>query len=260
MGQPVIRHTVEDNVAVAADLVVKTQVQGAELLLLPELFLSGYRPEEIGERPRRWAVTLDDPRLAPLVAAVEKAGVAVALGAALNQPDGLHNAVLWFRADGSVEHVYSKIHLWTSERSVFVPGDRQAVVDCHGLRLGIGICYDAGFPEFARAYARIGVDAILFSSAFASGPEKHRYHIYHQARALENGAYVAVANCVGGIGSAEFFGRSQVFDREGSCRLDVAAYDQFGVTDLDPRSAEHVLVPYLEHLRPINIDPDRFEG
>lgn len=260
VGQPAMCDAVEDNVTAAAELVAKAQAQDAQLLLLPELCLSGYRPEGIGAQPDRWAVTLDDPRLRPLVDAVETTGVAVALGAALRRAEELHNATLWFRPDGTVEHVYSKIHLWTSERAVFTPGDRQAVVNCHGLRLGIGICYDAGFPEFVRSYARSGVDAVLFSSAFAAGQERRRYDIYHQARALENGVYVAVANCVGTIDTVEFFGRSQVFDRHGSCELDVAPADQFGVIELVTGQGDDELVPYLDHLRPMLSDPDRYEG
>lgn len=260
MGQPAIRHTVEGNVAAAAGLVARASVQDAQLLLLSELFLSGYRPEAIGAQPELWAVTLDDPRLEPLSHTVKTTGVAVALGAALRDGDELHNATLWIRTDGTVEHVYSKIHLWTSERSVFTPGDRQAIVECHGLRMGIGICYDAGFPEFVRSYARGGVDMVLFSSAFAAGQEKHRYDIYHRARALENGIYIAVANCVGTIDAVEFFGRSQVFDRQGRCQLDCPPTDQLAVTELGARCDHDELVPYLEHLRPLLSDPDHFQG
>jgi predicted amidohydrolase len=260
VGQPVIRHTVEDNVAAATDLVAQAHVQDARLLLLPELFLSGYRPEAVGAQPERWGVTLDDSRLQPLRRAVETTGVAVALGAALRRGDELHNAVLWFRANGTVEHVYSKIHLWTSERAVFTPGDRQAIIDCDGLYLGIGICYDAGFPEFVRSYARAGVDAVLFSSAFAVGPERYRYDVYHRARALENGVHVAVANCVGTIGAVEFFGHSQLFDRQGRCDLDVPPTDQLGVAELVAGQDAAELVPYLEHLRPTHSDPEHFKG
>jgi 5-aminopentanamidase len=260
VGQPAIRHSVEGNIDAAIELAATAGMQDVDVLLLPELFLSGYRPEDVGSQPERWAVTLDDPRLESLQRAAEASGVAVALGTALRDKGGLHNAMLWFRPDGTVEHVYSKIHLWTSERTMFTPGDRQSVIDFHGLRLGLGICYDAGFPEFVRSYARAGVDAVLFSSAFAVGPERHRYDIYHQARALENGVHIAVANCVGTIGSDEFFGHSQVFDRSGRCQLDLPPTGQLGVTELAPGRADAELVPYLEHLRLTLSDPSHFEG
>jgi 5-aminopentanamidase len=262
IGQLPTRNAVEDNVAAAAMLVHEVRTRDAQLLLLPELFLSGYRPEAIAAAPERWAVTLDDSRLQPLVQAVRASGVAVALGAALKEPStgALRNAMLWFGADGCVQHVYSKIHLWTSERRVFAPGDRQAVVDFHGLRMGIGICYDAGFPEFVRSYARAKVDVVLFASAFAVGQEQHRYSIYHPARALENGIYIAVANSVGAIGTSEYFGHSQVFDRQGRRVLDIASTDQFGVADLADEETEGELIDYLTDLRSTMSEPDRFEG
>jgi 5-aminopentanamidase len=240
--------------------VPEARPQGAQLLLLSELFLSGYRLGAIAADPQRWAVTVDDPRLTPLVQAVRACGAAVALGAALRDTGSgeMRNAMLWFRADGSVQHVYSKVHLWTSERSVFTAGDRQAIVDFGGLRLGIGICYDAGFPEFVRSYARANPDAVLFGSAFAVGDEQHRYGIYHPSRALENGIYVAVANYIGTVDSREYFGHSQLFDRQGRRLLDVAPSDHLGVTDLV--ADEHGPVDYLTGLHPTLFEPDHFEG
>jgi 5-aminopentanamidase len=261
VGQPTTRNLLEDNVAAACSLVREAKAQDAQLLLLSELFLSGYCPRAIAADPQRLAVTLDDPRLSPLVEAVRACGVPVALGAALRDTGTgeLRNAMLWFRADGAVQHVYSKIHLWTAERPVFTPGDRQAVVDFGGLRLGIGICYDAGFPEFVRSYARAKADAVLFGSAFAVGDEQHRYGIYHPSRALENGIYVAVANCMGVVDSREYFGHSQVFDRQGRRLLDLEPSVQLGVADLADESDTR-LVDYLTDLRPTLFEPDHFEG
>jgi predicted amidohydrolase len=252
----------EDNVAAACVLVREAKAQDAELLLLSELFLSGYRPGAVAADPQRLAVTLDDPRLSPLVAAVRACGVSVALGAALRDTDTgeLRNAMLWFRADGSVQHVYSKVHLWTSERTVFTPGDRQGIVVFGGLRLGIGICYDAGFPEFVRSYARAKADAVLFGSAFAVGDEQHRYGVYHPSRALENGIYVAVANCIGVVDSREYFGHSQIYDRQGRLLLDVESSAQLGVADLRAEENDTGLVDYLTDLRPTLFEPDHFEG
>jgi predicted amidohydrolase len=167
--------------------------------------------------------------------------------------------MLWFSAAGTVQHVYSKIHLWTAELPVFTPGDRQAIVDLGGMRLGIGICYDAGFPEFVRAYGRAKVDAVLFGSAYAVGDEQHRYGIYHASRALENGVHVAVANCIGVIDSREYFGRSEVFDRHGRRLLELESSVQLGVADLTTEN-DAALVDYLTDLRPMPFEPDQFEG
>jgi predicted amidohydrolase len=262
VGQPDTRNLLEDNVSAACLLAREARAQDAQLLLLSELFLSGYRPRAIAADPRRLAVTLDDQRLSPLVEVVQACGVPVALGAALRDSGTgeLRNAMLWFKTDGTVQHVYSKIHLWTSERPVFTPGDRQAIVEFGGLRMGIGICYDAGFPEFVRSYARAKADAVLFGSAFAVGDEEHRYRIYHPSRALENGIYVAVANCIGLVDSREYFGHSQIFDRQGRRLLDVEPTVQIGVADLADVESDTGLADYLTDLRPTLFEPDHFEG
>jgi predicted amidohydrolase len=262
IGQPPARNRLEDNVAAACVLVREASAQDAQLLLLSELFLSGYRPTAIAADPQLLAVTFDDQRLSPLIEAVRECGVPVALGAALRDAGTgeLRNAMLWFRADGSVQHVYSKIHLWTSERAVFTPGDRQALVNFAGLLLGIGICYDAGFPEFVRSYAHAKADAVLFGSAFAVGDEQRRYGIYHPSRALENGIYVAVANCIGTVDSREYFGHSQVFDRQGRQLLDVEPSVQLGVADLVAEDDGTGHVDFLTDLRPKLFEPDHFEG
>src|ERR1700754_3751341 len=182
LGQPPVPNSLEDNVTEACRLLREARSQSAQLLLLSELFLSGYRLQEIAADPQKLAVTVNDSRLTPLVEAVRANGVPVALGAALRDRGELRNAMLWITADGDVRHVYSKIHLWTAERPLFTPGDRQSIVEFCGIRLGIGICYDAGFPEFVRSYARAKVDAVLFGSAFAVGAEQHRYGIYHPSR------------------------------------------------------------------------------
>jgi predicted amidohydrolase len=262
VGQPPTRNRLEDNVAAACSLVREAKAQDAQLLLLSELFLSGYHPRAIAADPQRLAVTLDDPRLSPLMEAVRTRGVPVALGAALRHTGTgeLRNAMLWFRADGTVQHVYSKIHLWKSEHAVFTPGDRQSIVEFGGLRLGIGICYDAGFPEFVRSYARAKADAVLFGSAFAVGDEQHRYGIYHPSRALENGIYVAVANGIGVVDSREYFGHSQIFDRQGRLLLDVEPSSQLGVADLTSDENDIGHVDFLTDLRPTLFEPDHFEG
>lgn len=261
VGQPQARDRVEDNVTAACTLVREAHARDAQLLLLSELFLSGYRPGAIADDPHRLAVTIDDPRLGPLVEAVQATGVPVAVGAALRDAGTgeLRNAMLWLKADGTVQHVYSKIHLWTAELPVFTPGDRQAIVELDGMRLGIGICYDAGFPEFVRGYGRAKVDAVLFGSAFAVGDEQHRYGIYHASRALENGVYVAVANCIGVVDSREYFGQSQVFDRQGRLLLEIEPSAQFGVADLAAEK-DAGLVDYLTDLRPTLLEPDQFQG
>lgn len=252
VGQAASRGDVEANVEAAVDLLAQARADDADLLLLGELFLPGYDVEAIGAN-RDLSVTLDDPRLSPLADACLRHGVAVAVGAAVHRRDGSRpeNAVLWVTPDGAVHHPYSKIHLWRDEYDVFDAGARPALVEAAHLRLGLGVCYDAGFPELTRWYARHGAHAVLFSSAFTSDEgQRHRYDVYHPARALENGVYVAVADSTGGLGTQEFLGHSRLFDPRGRCVVDAGTHDGVSAADISPEAVTSARadVPYLDDM------------
>src|SRR5699024_2423103 len=75
------------------------------------------------------------------------------------------------------------------------------------VRMGLSICFDAGFPEHMRALALAGADVIACPGAFAHN-ERRRYELYFPTRALENTLYLAAANAVGRQGGVDMFGES----------------------------------------------------
>ena len=246
MGQAPFSDDVAHNVAVARELRAAAATDGAALLVLSELFLPGYRVDGLADGR---AVTLDDPRLAPLID--DDCPTELLVGAAVASSEGLANAVLRFRPGHAAEVAYVKLHLWESERGPFVAGDALSVIEVAGIRVGLGICYDAGFPEFSRAYARAGVDLIAFSSAFLVGEEAHRYDIYHPARALESGCYVLVSDAAGDDGDL-FYGHSRLFDPRGRVLADLGASGRIAYADVSPAevATTRAALPYLDHLQP----------
>ena len=206
------------NVATSVSLVRSATDRGARVVVLPELFLTGYAPElwNAGH-----TVTQDDPRLAPLREAAADHGVVVVVGAAVRRgcdhPDPtapVTLSLLVVDADGSVTAPYDKQHLVEEERAFFTPGDHGASIDVDGWQLGLGICYDGCFPEHAAAAADDGARAYLCPSAYYVGSE-HRRDLYYAARALDNGIYVVFAGLTGRCGKHEFNGGSAVYDPEG---------------------------------------------
>lgn len=251
VGQAPASDDLESNVASAVRLVHRAADDRVRLLVLSELFLHGY--DLVGSAVRGPAITVGDPRLVPLASVCRDRGVSVFVGAATTDGQGPpHNSLLGFDADGSMRVLYRKVHLWNGERPHFAPGDRGVTVRLDGVVIGIGICYDAGFPEFSRAYAKAGVDAIVFGSAFAFGAERHRFHIYHPARALESGAVVAVSNAVGSLGSTRFHGESAIYASDGSRVVEVTDDEGVVAVDITPGSgaAARASLPYLDDLLP----------
>ncbi|MEW1720508.1 carbon-nitrogen hydrolase family protein [Streptomyces sp. NPDC093109] len=226
------------NLATATRLVAEAAARGARVLALPELFACGYDPAAVLADPVGRSLTPPPPGtappplspLAPLAAAAASHGLWVLLGCSVRGEDTggrPYNAVLVIDPYGTVRGHYAKTHLWQEERAPFAPGDRLMVIEDGGVTLGLGICYDAGFPELTRAYARAGAHAVLFCSAFANGPTEYRYGVYHPARAVENTVSTLVVNAVGDLAGEHYFGRSGVWNPEGrqvaGCPDDVGA-------------------------------------
>jgi predicted amidohydrolase len=200
------------NVATAVPLVTDAADRGARVVVLPELFLTGYDPAA-------WvhdlAVTPDDERLDPLRDVARSRDVVVVAGAAVRRAlDETTLSVLVVDATGDVTAPYDKQHVFADEREFFTAGDHGASIVVDGWELGLGICYDGCFPEHAAAAAASGAAAYLVPAAYVVGSE-HRRDVYYAARALDNGIYVVLAGLAGPCGAASYSGGSAVYDPEG---------------------------------------------
>jgi predicted amidohydrolase len=238
---------VSANVATAVSLVRSAADRGARVVVLPELFLTGYAPET-------WSLdqtlTEDDARLAPLSEVAADRGVVVVVGAAVRRAaDRVTLSLLVFAEDGSVAAPYDKQHLFDAERGSFCPGDHGASILVDGWELGLGICYDGCFPEHAAAAARDGAHAYLCPSAYYVGSE-HRRDLYYAARALDNGIYVVFSGLTGRCGEHEFNGGSAIYDPEGRA-LDRLGGQSPGLAVADLQAAE---ITRVQAMNPIGRD------
>jgi 5-aminopentanamidase len=204
------------NVATAVELAGAAADRGARVVVLPELFLTGY---DAAVWAPEHSIDLDDARLVPLGEVARDRSVVVVVGAAVRRggPDGQQQhtlSLLVAAPDGTLEAPYDKQHLFADERAFFTPGDHGATLVVDGWELGLGVCYDGCFPEHAAAAAAGGAAAYLCPSAYFVGSE-HRRDLYYAARALDNGIYVVFAGLTGACGAWEFNGGSAVYDPEG---------------------------------------------
>jgi predicted amidohydrolase len=221
------------NVATAATLVRTAADQGAEVVVLPEAFLTGYDVSVFaGPLP-----ALVDLPLATLVAAARDTGAVVVASSALASGGVETLSSVVVQPDGAVDVPYDKQHLDGEEQRYFTPGDHGASIRVRGLELGLSICYDGCFPEHARAAAEDGAVAYLSSSAYFVGGE-HRRDLYYAARAVENGMYVVFAGLTGACGSSSFSGGSAVYDPEGRPLVRLGAEPGVAVADIDTSVVE----------------------
>ncbi|MFB9238335.1 carbon-nitrogen hydrolase family protein [Plantactinospora siamensis] len=128
-----------------------------DLLLFPECFLQGYLVT--AEHVRRQAVDLGSPDLTALLAPLARVRPTLVFGVLERCGDRYHNTALVV-ARGRVLGRYRKTFLTPAE-SMFTPGEAYPIFDCAGVRFGINICYDTGFPGAAAAVAAGGADVLL---------------------------------------------------------------------------------------------------
>lgn len=220
---------------------------GADLVVLPELALSGYLFVS-----REEAADLAEPipggsgvrRLADL-ARREGLSLAVGLAERVDTPDGprLYNSAVLLTPGGMALH-YRKVHLFDRETLVFTPGDLgfpvAALPGPDGVRVGLMVCFDWRFPEAARSLALAGADVIAHPSNLVK-PWCQQAMI---TRCLENRVYAITANRFGsedrGGHSLAFTGQSQVVDTNGIVLARANETDEALVlVDIDPLDARN---------------------
>ncbi len=181
--------------------------EGAELLLLPELFACGYN---IGDALHSCAESEQGPTFWAMAELAQRFGVALHYGFAERAEDALYNATLCISPQGTVLSHQRKLILPPGfERDYFTPGQGCDVFQYRGVNIATLICYDAEFPEAVRHVAARGAQLILVPTALgADWP-----WVAHQmipTRAYENGVYLAYANSVGVENGMVFLGHSVI--------------------------------------------------
>ena len=183
--------------------------QGADLILFPELSLTGYEPELAADL----AFVDNDPRLAPLQAAAHVHAITVVAGAPLRLGDQLHIAAFIF-SPGQPVQVYLKHFLHPGEDRYFSPGRSKAICRCKGQKLFLAVCADISHPEHAVRASREGGDVFLASVFITpSGYEVDADLL--QGYAKRHRFPVLMANYGGPSGTFSSGGRSAFWDEDG---------------------------------------------
>ncbi|QMU78737.1 carbon-nitrogen hydrolase family protein [Streptacidiphilus sp. PB12-B1b] len=226
------------NAATAAALLRRAADRGADLVVLPELFLTGYELPAVAADPDRLAPAADDPRLDALAAACAQTRTAVVVGTPARDADtgALHISALVLDRTGRPAARYDKQHATPAERAAgFAPGSRGCTLTLDGWRLGLGICWDSGFPEHARAAALDGCDAYLVGAMFGRGGGARQRAVVFPARALDNTCYTVLANHSGRSGPYQGCGGSAVWGPDGGLLADAGSDDPgLATARLDP--------------------------
>jgi predicted amidohydrolase len=198
-------------------IAAQAQAQGADLLLCPEMGLSGYA---IGaDRVATLAQPADGPLAQAVGAIAQRHGIAIVYGYPERHPNGgkPFNAAQAIGPQGQCLGRYRKTHLYGElDHTQFSAGDAaSSVFAWRGWRLGLLICYDVEFPEAVRGLALQGADAVLVPTANMVGFDEVSTLLV-PARACENRLYLAYANACGAEGDTSYRGLSTAADARGA--------------------------------------------
>ncbi len=234
---------------IAAMIAEARDEYAADVVLFPELAISGYPPEDLLMRPG----FLRDCELALRQVAEATRGIVAVVGWPQSAGSVLYNAASVLR-DGAVETTYRKRELPNynvfDERRYFAvdPDGGACVFDVNGVPLGLVICEDLWFAEPLADTAKAGAQLVLVPNASPFERDKHAQRDALLAQRIgETGVALAYLNLVGGQDALVFDGASVVADGDGNVHPAAAAFtDQWLVVDYDPPSRRFTAVQWMD--------------
>lgn len=249
--------TTQDRLDWLREVLPEVAQQGADLLVLPELFATGYN---IGDL----VVTRAEPadgRAAQAISALAAAhGVAIHYGFPEAAEGVIYNTAQCFGPDGARLGGHRKLVIPPGfERAHFTPGTGCTLFTYRDVRIATLICYDAEFPETARHVASMGAELVLVPTALGAQWEWVAQRMI-PTRAYENGVFLAYANSAGSEHEMAFLGQSFIATPDGQELARAGAQPQiiYGTLELGKVPAAQARLPYLQDRGSLAPDLSRF--
>lgn len=196
------------NISFMEDFIVKTEAIKSDLILLPEMWASGFSVAEpiYDQQAQEW---MQD--------AAQRYGCAIAGTLVVKENDQYFNRFYFYKPDGSSAH-YDKRHLFGHEKQLFTAGERCTIVNWKGFRILLQTCYDLRFPGFSRN--RNDYDIALYAASWPSS-RQDAWTTLLKARAIENQCYVLGANRTGDDPHLHYTGGSVAYSFSGALMTDL---------------------------------------
>ena len=266
---------VQENINKAEKMVIEAADNGANIILLPELFERQYFCQEKRYDYYDYALPLEkNPAVNRFKEVAKELGVVIPVSFYERDIDRLFNTVAMIDADGSVLGIYRKTHIpddhFYQEKFYFTPGDTGfKVFDTRFGCIGVGICWDQWFPETARCMAVQGAEMLLYPTAIGSEPildvnSSGHWRRVMQGHAAANLMPVVAANRIGvetvepckenagQSSSLDFYGCSFIADATGDIIASAKQEETilYGEFDLDVLKEERLSWGLFRDRRP----------
>ena len=266
---------VQENINKAEKMVREAADNGANIILLPELFERQYFCQEKRYDYYDYALPLEkNPAVNRFKEVAKELGVVIPVSFYERDIDRLFNTVAMIDADGSVLGIYRKTHIpddhFYQEKFYFTPGDTGfKVFDTRFGCIGVGICWDQWFPETARCMAVQGAEMLLYPTAIGSEPildvdSSGHWRRVMQGHAAANLMPIVAANRIGvetvepckenagQSSSLDFYGCSFIADATGDIIASAKQEETilYGEFDLDVLKEERLSWGLFRDRRP----------
>lgn len=207
----------------------KLAQKGAQVICLPELFLTEYFCQTENKKFFKFAEKIPGgPTVNALSIAAKELKVVIVTSIYEKAENGLFNTAVVIDADGRLAGKYRKVHIpddlknYYGEKFYFKKGDLGfKSVKTKYLNVGPLICWDQWFPEGARATAKLGAEILIYPTAIGfqlkdkhnvNEAEHEAWQIIQRSHAIANNVFVVAANRVGREHNLNFWGSSFVCD------------------------------------------------
>ena len=244
-----------ENIKKIESRVTKAKQQGAELVIFPELSLTGYT---MRDQIYELAETIPGHSTTVLEKLAKKTGTYIVFGMpelSEKTQATIYNAAVLVGPNGFIgkyRKMYLPTHSVFEEKRYFRPGYQTAVFETELGKIGLIICYDIFFPEVSRLTRLKGAQLIVCISA-SPATRRTFFETLTVARAIENTAFLAYVNLVGIEDGLQFWGGSRLVGPNGKTLVQAKydeedlVIDEINYADIRPTET---FVPILKDLRP----------
>lgn len=239
----------ELNFQKAEELIEKSLLEKPDIIVLPELWTTGYDLTHLNNIADIGAVKTIDF----LKTAAKKHGIHIVGGSVANQSGaGVKNTLFIFNKAGELVHQYDKLHLFKlmNEHLYLEAGTEKGLFQLDDHPFAGVICYDIRFPEWIRAHTASGAEA-LFVVAEWPEPRLSHWRALLIARAIENQCFVIACNRAGDDPYNHFAGHSMIINPWGELIAEAGESEQilYGEIDLESVKKIRKQIPIFEDRR-----------
>jgi predicted amidohydrolase len=189
----VVPGQVMENLAIAAEQITRAAPSPGDIVVLPEMFSSGFDYPRLAEHARASATVTGW-----MADKAREFKVALAGSLPETRPEGVGNSLVFMDEAGMMVGFYDKAQLFpvTGETQYFAAGDRLTILQWRGVKVGLLICFDLRFPELARALCLAGAELILVPAQWPLS-RADNFQDLVKVRAMENQFFMVAVNSCG---------------------------------------------------------------